>query len=82
MLISEEPQNRGDQHGQMVCVRGAVAEGLERQTAWSIKKLVKTLRRYHRIAVQTGDRILHAGTPPDHTAQRRPQRRQGRQPLF
>jgi hypothetical protein len=26
---------------------------------------VKTLRRYRSIAVQTGDHILHAGTPLD-----------------
>jgi hypothetical protein len=28
-------------------------------------QLVKTLRRYRSIAVQTGDHILHAGTPLD-----------------
>ena len=40
----------------------AVSHWLERQTGWSIKKLVKTMRRYRSIAVQTGDHIPHAGT--------------------
>jgi hypothetical protein len=43
----------------------AVSRWLERQTGWSIKKLVKTLRRYRSIAVKSGDHILHAGTPLD-----------------
>jgi hypothetical protein len=43
----------------------AISQWLERQTSWSIKKLVKTLRRYRSIAVQTGAHILHAGTPLD-----------------
>jgi hypothetical protein len=43
----------------------AVSHWLERQTGWSIRKLVKTLRRYRSIAVQTGDHILHVGTPLD-----------------
>jgi hypothetical protein len=43
----------------------AVSHWLERQTGWSIKKLVQTLRRFRSIAVQTGGQHLHAGTPLD-----------------
>jgi transposase len=52
-------------HLTIVMAALAVSQWLERQTSWSIKKLVKTLRRYRSIAVQTGDHILHAGTPLD-----------------
>ena len=43
----------------------AVSRWLERETGWSINKLVKTLRPYRSIAVRTGDHILHAGTRLD-----------------
>lgn len=46
----------------------AVSHWLERTTDISIKKIVQTLRRHRSIAVQTGDHILHAGTPLDETA--------------
>lgn len=52
-------------HLTIVMAALAVSHWLERQTGWSIKKLVKTLRRYRSVAVQTGDHILHAGTPLD-----------------
>jgi transposase len=45
----------------------AISRWLERETEWSIKKLVKTLRPYRSIAVRTGDHILYAGTPLDDT---------------
>jgi Transposase DDE domain len=46
----------------------AVSRWLERETGWSINKLVKTLRPYRSIAIRTGDHILHAGTPLDNAA--------------
>jgi hypothetical protein len=46
----------------------AVSRWLECVTGWSINKLVKTLRPYRSIAIQTGDHILHAGTPLDNAA--------------
>lgn len=46
----------------------AVSRWLERETGWSIRKLVQTLRPYRSIAVQTGSHILHAGTPLDDQA--------------
>ena len=54
-------------HLTIVMAALAVSHWLERQTGWSIKKLVKTLRRYRSIAVQTGDHVLRAGTPLDTT---------------
>jgi hypothetical protein len=41
----------------------AVSRWLERQTGWSIKKLVTTLRRYHTIQIQAGDQIVTAADP-------------------
>ena len=52
-------------HLTIVLAALAVSHWLEHQTGWSIRKLVKTLRRYRSIAVQTGDHILDAGTPLD-----------------
>jgi hypothetical protein len=46
----------------------AVSRWLERTTDWSIRRLVQTLRPYRSIAVQTGDHLLHAGTPLDEPA--------------
>jgi Transposase DDE domain len=46
----------------------AISRWLERETGWSINKLVKTLRPYRSIAIRTGDHILHAGTPLDNAA--------------
>jgi len=52
-------------HLTIVMAALAVSHWLERQTGWSIKKLVTTLRHHRSIAVQTGDHLLHAGTPLD-----------------
>lgn len=41
----------------------AVTRWLERASGWSIKKLVKTLRRYHTIQIQIGDQIVTAADP-------------------
>jgi hypothetical protein len=38
----------------------AVSRWLERETGWSINKLVETLRPYRSIAILTGD---HTSTP-------------------
>lgn len=46
----------------------AVTRWLERTTGWSIKKLVKTLRRYHTVQIQAGDQTVTAADPlPDDT---------------
>jgi hypothetical protein len=44
----------------------AVSRWLERETGWSVKKLVTTLRRYHTIDIQVGDQTITAADPlPD-----------------
>jgi hypothetical protein len=44
----------------------AVTRWLERQTGWSIKKLITALRRYHTIDIQAGHQIVTAENPlPD-----------------
>jgi transposase len=55
-------------HLTIVMAALAVSRWLERETGWSIKKIVQTLRPYRSIAVQTGNHILHAGTPLDDPA--------------
>ncbi len=55
-------------HLTIVMAALAVSRWLERETGWSIRKLVQTLRPYRSIAVQTGSHILHAGTPLDDEA--------------
>jgi len=55
-------------HLTIVMAALAVSHWLERTTDTSIKKLVQTLRRHRSIAVQTGEHILHAGTPLDDDA--------------
>jgi hypothetical protein len=55
-------------HLTIVMAALAVSRWLERQTGWSIKKIVQTLRPYRSIAVQTGSHILRAGTPLDDQA--------------
>ena len=51
-------------HLTIVMAALAVSRWLERETGWSIRKIVQTLRPYRSIAVQTGNHILHAGTTP------------------
>jgi Transposase DDE domain len=55
-------------HLTIVMAALAVSRWLERETGWSIRKIVQTLRPYRSIAVQTGSHILHAGTPLDDQA--------------
>jgi transposase len=63
--IYHHKRNSIEAHLTIVMAALAVSHWLERQTGWSINKLVKTLRRYRSTAVPTGDHILHAGTPLD-----------------
>ena len=41
----------------------AVSRWLEAGTGWSIKKLVKPLRRYRTIEIQAGDTLVTAADP-------------------
>jgi hypothetical protein len=41
----------------------AVSRWIERQTGWSIRKFVKTTRRYRAIQIQAGDHVITAADP-------------------
>ena len=44
----------------------AVSRWIEHQTGWSIRKFVKTARRYRTIQIQAGDHTITAADPlPD-----------------
>jgi hypothetical protein len=44
----------------------AVSHWIEQQTGWSIKKFVRTARRYHTVTIKAGPHILTAAEPlPD-----------------
>jgi hypothetical protein len=44
----------------------AVSGRIEHQTGWSIRKFVKTARRYRTIQIQAGDHVITAADPlPD-----------------
>jgi DDE family transposase len=48
----------------------AISRWIEHQTGWSIRKFVKTARRYRTIEIQAGDRVLTAADPiPSHLGQ-------------
>jgi len=42
----------------------AVSHWIERQTGWSIKKFVRTARRYRTVTIQAGNHTLTAAEPP------------------
>ena len=41
----------------------AVSRWIERQTGWSIRRFVKTARRYRTIHIQAGDHVITAADP-------------------
>jgi hypothetical protein len=44
----------------------AISRWVEHETGWSIKKLVRTARRYRTITIQAGDHVITAADPlPD-----------------
>ncbi|WP_293059083.1 IS1634 family transposase [Mycobacterium sp.] len=53
-------------HLSIVVTALAVSHWIERQTGWSIKKFIRTARRYRTITIQAGDHTLTAAHPlPD-----------------
>jgi hypothetical protein len=51
-------------HLTIVFAAMAVSYWIEFQTGWSIKKFVRTTRRYRTVTVQAGSQILTAAEPP------------------
>ena len=48
----------------------AVSRWIERRTGWSIRKFVRTARRYRTIEIQAGDQVITAASPiPDELRQ-------------
>ena len=55
-----------DAHLTIVFAALAVSHFIEHQTGWSIKKFVRTARRYHTVRIKAGRQILTAADPlPD-----------------
>ena len=55
-----------DAHLTIVFAALAVSHWIETQTGWSIKKFVRTARRYRTVTIQAGRQILTAADPlPD-----------------
>ena len=53
-------------HLSIVLTALAVSHWIEHQTGWSIKKFVRTARRYRTVRIKTGRQILTAADPlPD-----------------
>jgi hypothetical protein len=46
-----------------VCAALAVSRWIETQTGWSIRKFVKTARRYRTIQIQAGRQTITAADP-------------------
>jgi hypothetical protein len=52
-----------DAHLTIVLAALAVSRWIEHATGWSIRKFVKTARRYRTIQIQAGDHIITAAEP-------------------
>ena len=53
-------------HLTIVCATLAVSHWIEHRTGWSIKKFVRTTRRYRTVQIRAGQHILTAADPlPD-----------------
>jgi hypothetical protein len=64
-----------DAHLTIVFAALAVSHWIERQTSWSIKKFVQTLRRYRTVTIRVGNHSLAPRGPRhDRLARRRAQR--------
>jgi hypothetical protein len=53
-----------DAHLTVVFAAMAVSHWIEHHTGWSIKKFVRTTRRYRTVTIQAGSHILTAAEPP------------------
>jgi len=53
-----------DAHLSIVFAAMAVGHWIEHQTGWSIKKFVRTARRYRTVTIQAGKQTLTAAEPP------------------
>jgi hypothetical protein len=64
--IYHHPRESIDAHLGIVVVALAVIHHIEHQTGWSIKKFVRTARRYRNVEIKAGRQILITADPlPD-----------------
>jgi transposase len=59
-----------DAHLTIVFAALAVSHWIEHQTRWSIKKFVRTARRYRTVQIRAGQQILTAADPLPHDLRR------------
>ena len=55
-----------DAHLTIVFAALALSHWIEHQTGWSIKKFVRTARRYRTVTIQAARHTLTAAEPPPH----------------
>jgi len=58
------PRFQGKPNLSVVFAAMAVSHWIEHQTGWSIKKFVRTARRYGTVTIQAGNHTLTAAEPP------------------
>jgi hypothetical protein len=64
--VDDHKRESIDAHLTIVFAALAVSHYIEHQTDWSIKKFVKTARRYRTVRIKVGRQILTAAVPlPD-----------------
>jgi hypothetical protein len=62
--VYHRTRNSIDAHLTVVFAALAVSHWIESQTGWSIKKFVRTARRYRTVTIQAGLQTLTAAEPP------------------
>ncbi len=62
--IYDRTRDSIEAHLSVVYAAMAVSHWIERQTGWSIKKFVRTARRYRTVTIQAGNHTLTAAEPP------------------
>ena len=61
--IYQQQRDSSETHLTIVFAALAVSRWIEAQTGWSIRKFVRTARRYRTITIQAGDHTITAADP-------------------
>jgi hypothetical protein len=67
--ICHHQRDSSEAHLTIVFAALAVSRWTEDRTGWSIRKFVKTARRYRTIEIQAGDHVITAADPLPHDLQ-------------
>lgn len=62
--IDHRTRDSIEAHLSVVFAAMAVSHWIEHQTGWSLKKFVRTARRYRTVTIQAGNQSLTAAEPP------------------